>query len=209
MRLPQIKIIDLFYRVYKSWPIFYDGIIQLFSIGQWEKWQDRAFDDLTGKKILEIGVGPGKLLLKMAKKGYSVTGLEFRKGMADEARKRIKAKGYDIDILQQSIYHLPFQNDVFHCIVLTFTMAVISNLDKAISEMKRVLMENGRIIIIAGGMPQDKNIFARILFRILEQQTSLKLERDNVLYLKQHGFEVTRTDFGPFNMVNKIVAVKK
>lgn len=209
MRLPKFHLFDLFYRAYHAWPRFYEGLTELLSVGQWERWQDRVFEDLSGKKILEIGVGPGKLLLRIAKKGYVVIGIELRRGMADEARRKVKKAGFDIDILHQPVYHLPFKDEIFDCIVLTFVLAEIAELDRAIAEMKRVLKKNGKIVIIAGGMPQDKNLIAKILFRLIATQTTLKLERDNKAHFEKHGFLVTRTDFGPFNIVNKIVAVKQ
>lgn len=208
-RLSKIRIIDLFYRAVSAWPRFYEGITELFSLGQWEKWQNRVFEDLSGKKILEIGVGPGKLLTRMAKKGFTVTGIELKPGMADEARRKAKSTGFDIDILTQPVYSLPFKDEVFDCIVLTFIMAEIADLDRAIAEMKRVLKKGGKVIVIAGGMPQDKNLVARLLFRLIRGQTTLKLERDNVAYFNKHGFQTTREDFGPFNVINKIVAVKQ
>lgn len=208
MRLPNTHFIDLVYRAYHAWPRFYEGITQLVSIGQWEKWQDRVFEDLTGKKILEIGVGPGKLLIRIAKKGYTVTGIELRRGMAYEARRRVKKAGFDVDILQQPVYHLPFKDETFDSIILTFVLAEISDLDRSILEMKRVLKKGGKVIAIAGGMPQDKNIIAKILFKLVGTQTSLKLERDNKILFEKHGFSVTRTDFGAFNIINKIVAFK-
>lgn len=209
VRLPQIKIFDFFYRAYCAWPRFYDSLTQLLSIGQWEKWQDRVFKDLSGKRILEIGVGPGKLLLRIAKKGYIVTGVELNKGMSYEARRSIKKAGFDIDIIHRSIYQLPFKEETFDCIVLTFVLGEVEELDKAVIEMKRVVKKGGKIIIIAGGMPQDKNIVARILFRLVSTQTTLRLERNNKIYFEKHGFKTTREDFGPFNIVNKIVAVKQ
>lgn len=209
MRLSNFKLFDLIYRAYHAFPRFYDGVTQLLSIGQWERWQDKVFEDLAGKKILELGVGPGKLLLRIAKKGYQVTGIELREGMAYEARRRVKRAGFDVDILHQSVYHLPFQDDTFDCIVMTFVLAEIAQLDKAIDEMKRVLKTNGKIIVVAGGTPQDKNIVAKFLFRLVGIQTSLKLERDNKAYFEKHGFITTRHDFGPFNIVNKIVAIKQ
>lgn len=211
MRLTNIHLFDLIYRAYHAWPRFYDGVTQLFSVGQWEKWQDRVFEDLSGKKILEIGVGPGKLLLRIAKRGYTVIGIELRRGMAYEARRRVKKAGFDfdIDILHQSVYHLPFKNETFDCIVLTFVLAEISDLDKSIAEMKRVLKKRGKVIVIAGGMPQDKNLIAKILFRLVGTQTTLRLERDNKDHFERHGFVVTRVDFGPFNVIHKLVAFKQ
>lgn len=205
----KFRIVDLFYRTVHAWPRFYSGMTELFSLGQWEKWQNRVFEDLPGKKILEIGVGPGKLLLRMSNKGYSVTGIELREGMADEARRRARKAGLDVDILAQPIYKLPFKNEVFDNIVLTFVLAEIRDLDKAIKEMKRVLKIGGKIIVIAGGMPQDKNIVARFLFQLVRSHTTLKLERNNVEYFNKHGFKTVREDFGPFNIVNKIIAVKQ
>ncbi len=204
-----MRLLDNIYKAYYAWPQFYSGITQLLSILQWEKWQDRVFEDLHGKKILEIGVGPGKLLIRMAKKNFDVTGVELRSGMAHEARKHTREAGFDIDILHTSVYNLPFADGSFDSIVMTFVMAEIKHLDQAIVQMKRVLRPGGRIIVIAGGMPQDRNIFARIVFRIVSSGTTLRLERDNVTHFTNHGFSVTREDFGPFNIVNKIVAIKK
>ncbi len=209
MRLLNIKLFDILYHAYQAFPRFYDSTIQLLSIGQWERWQEKIFEDLEGKRILEIGVGPGKLLLKIAKRGYIVTGIELNKGMAYEARKKVKKYGYDIDILHQSVYKLPFKSETFDCIVMTFVLAEIANLDRAIQEMKRILKKKGKVIIIAGGMPQDKNIIAKILFKAVEPHTTLRLERDNVACFQKHGFEVIRRDFGPFNIINKIVATKQ
>lgn len=209
MQTSRIRILDFFYRAYKAWPSFYDGITQLFSLGQWERWQNRIFDDITGKKILEVGVGPGKLLLRLAKKGFSVTGLELHGGMAYEARKKVKQAGFDIDILQQSIYKMPFKDELFDCIVMTFVLAEIVHLDKAIAEMNRVLKKGGKVIVIAGGMPLDRNFVARFLFKLLRPITTLQLERDNKTHFESHGFEANREDFGPFSIIHKIVAVKK
>lgn len=209
MRLSKLRIVDLFYRAIHAWPWFYEGLTELFSLGQWEKWQNKVFDDLSGKKILEIGVGPGKLLIRLAKKGYVITGIELRSGMAYEARRRTKKAGFDIDILDQPIYRLPFRNETFDCIVLTFVLGEIADLDTAVNEMKRVLKKGGKIIIIAGGMPQDKNWVAKFLFMMVRNHTTLKLERDNVAHLTKHGFKTKREDYGPFNVINKIVAVKE
>lgn len=209
MRLNRIKLFDLFYRAYHAFPLFYEGLTQLLSIGQWEKWQERVFSDLTGQSILEIGVGPGHLLLRMAKKGYSVTGIELRKGMAYEARRRAKLAGYDIDILHQSVYHLPFKDSAFDSVVMTFVLAEIADIHKAIEEMERVLKKQGKIIVIAGGIPKDRNLIAQTLFKIIGIQTSLKLDRDNEKYFEEHGFVTKREDFGPFNIVHKIVAIKQ
>jgi ubiquinone/menaquinone biosynthesis C-methylase UbiE len=209
MRLRQIKIFDFFYRAFHAWPRVYEGITQLLSFGQWEKWQDSVFADLTGRKVLEIGVGPGRLLIKMLKRGFVVTGIEMSKGMAYEARRKVIKAGLDVDIIQHSVYKMPFKDGEFDCVVMTFVLAEIDKLDKAITEIKRVLKKGGKIIVVAGGMPKDRNLMARFLFKLVEGHTTLKLERENKIYFEKYGFKVTRSDFGPFNIVHKIVAIKQ
>lgn len=158
---------------------------------------------------MEIGVGPGSLLLRMAKKGYAVTGVEIRKDMAYEARKRVKEAGYDVDIIQRSASNMPFKDETFDSIVMTFVLAEIKDYDAMIKEVRRVLKKKGKVIIIAGGMPQDKNFFGRFIFKMVEPHTTLCLERDNKTAFERYGFDVKREDFGPFNIVNKLVAVKR
>lgn len=203
------KFLDPLYRLYSSWPWFYKNLCELLSVGQWEKWQNKIFDDISGKKILEIGVGPGQLLIRMVKKGYKPTGIEISPHMAHEARTTVKKAGLDIDIIHASVYKMPFEDSSFDSIVMTFVMGEIDDLVKAIREMKRVLKKGGRIVSISGGFPQDNNKIAKAILYIANNQTSLKLNRNNVELLENQGFNVKRTDFGPFNIIHKIVAVKK
>lgn len=209
VQAPKTRVFDLLYRAYHAWPQFYSGVSQLLSVGQWEKWQDSVFTDLSGKRVLEIGVGPGKLLVRMAKKGFEVTGTELRAGMAYEARRRVRDAGYDIDIIQTPPHKLPFKDESVDNIVLTFIMAEIEDLDQAISEWRRILKTGGKVIVVAGGMPQDKNPVAKILFKLVEPHTTLRLERDNAALFSKHKFQVTRVDYGPFNIINKIIALKR
>ncbi|MBI3485309.1 methyltransferase domain-containing protein [Candidatus Daviesbacteria bacterium] len=203
------RLYDHLYHATLKWPYIYHAFTQIVSGGHWEKWQNRVLDDLTGKHILEIGPGPGKLLLKLAKKGYTVAGVEIRPGMAYEARRRLKGAGFDVDIFHQSAHKLPFKNETFDCIVGTFVMSEIEDLDEAIKEMKRVLKKKGKVIIIAGSVPQNNNFMARLIFRLINIGSIRPFGRDNAEYFQKHGFEVKRHDFGPFNMINKVVAAKE
>ncbi len=203
------RLFDFLYKRLLSATRFYHSFMQLSSIGQWEKWENKVFEDLTGKRVLEVGVGPGKLLLRMAKKGYDVSGIEILPNMATEARKLMKYSGYPVDIRLESVHHMTFKNEEFDCIVMTFVLSEILDLDGAIKEMKRVLKKGGKIIAVSATMPQDRNIVARAIFKLIGSQSTHKFERRNEKYFEKHGFITTRKDFGPFNIINKIVAVKK
>lgn len=199
----------LIVRILYSIPRFYEWMTQLISLWNWEKWQNRVFEDITGKKVLEIGVGPGKLYLNMLKKGYEVSGVEIRKDIAYRARRRIKKAGFMPKINLASVLSLPYPDNTFDDVVMTFVLSEIKNIDKAIAEIKRVLKKNGKFVSVNIGYPEDKNFFAETILNIINKSEDFYLERDYVSRLKSNGFEVKRVDFGPFNLVNKMVAVKK
>ncbi|MGH2537852.1 MAG: class I SAM-dependent methyltransferase, partial [Candidatus Promineifilaceae bacterium] len=59
----------------------YDAVAWLVSEGQWRAWGQAAIPLLAGRQILEIGHGPGHLLLELAGGGYSVTGVDVSAAM--------------------------------------------------------------------------------------------------------------------------------
>jgi len=203
------RLLDFLYKKILSSARLYQSIMQLFSVGQWEKWEDKIFEDLAGKRVLEVGVGPGKLLLQMAKKGYNVSGIEILPNMATEARRLMKYSGYPVDIRLESVHNMSFKNEEFDCIVMTFVISEIQDIDSAIKEMKRVLKKGGKIIAVSATMPQDNNLVARIILKLIGSQSTHQFKRRNEEYFEKHGFKTVRHDFGPFNLINKIVAVKK
>ncbi len=202
------KIFDYIYQLIFKWQATYHAFSQLLSGGNWEKWQNKVFENLSGKKILEIGPGPGKLLLRMAKKGYDVYAVELHHGMALEAEQRLARAGYQVEIHHESIEKTTFSDNMFDSVVSTFVFSEIESLDTTISEIKRVLKPGGKAIIISGSIPIDRNIIARTFYTFLNLGTLRPFTRDNAEYFRKYGFKTTRYDFGPFSILNKVVAIK-
>lgn len=190
-------------------PRFYDWFTQFVTLWNWEKWQGRVFEDLTGNKILEIGVGPGRLYINLLKRGFNVTGIEMRKGMADVAKERIEAAGFKPDIHLSSVYSLPFSDKTFDGIVMTFVLGEVRDLDRAVKEMKRVLKNGGKVVSINIGYPRDKNFIAKTILNIINSSEDFHLDRGNKPFFEKNGFIYKREDFGPFNILHKFVAVNK
>ncbi|OGG15122.1 hypothetical protein A2773_04500 [Candidatus Gottesmanbacteria bacterium RIFCSPHIGHO2_01_FULL_39_10] len=190
-------------------PKFYDWTTQFASLWNWEKWQSRVFEDITGTKVLEIGVGPGRLYLNLLKKGFDVEATEIRKGLADVARERARKAGFTPRIHLSSVYRLPFPENTFDDVVMTFVLGEIKELDRAIAEIKRVLKFGGKAVAVSICYPQDNNIIAKFILDIINKSEDFNLDRQFHTYFEKQGFSVKREDFGPFNILNKIVAVKK
>ena len=61
----------------------------------YEKWNEK-FDlllkEATGKKVLDIGCGPGFFTVILGKKGYNVTAVDYSEDMLKEAEKKYPSK---------------------------------------------------------------------------------------------------------------------
>ena len=55
----------------------YDMVSWSVSLGEWRLWQQAALPFVSGETVLEIGHGPGHMLLALQNMGVAVTGLDL------------------------------------------------------------------------------------------------------------------------------------
>jgi ubiquinone/menaquinone biosynthesis C-methylase UbiE len=95
--------------------------------------------DIKGRSVLEVGSGRGLLAIKLSKK-YDVTA-------SDIVRDEMLAKKWpNIKFRKAKIESLPFKSSSFDTVVCTHTLEHVLDLQKAISELRRVARK--RIIIV-------------------------------------------------------------
>ena len=93
-------------------------------------------------KILDIGCGDGNVSQLYLRRGQ-VYGLDISMEALEAAKKRgIETVNHDLNKLP-----LPFENDFFDTIILTDVIEHVINPLELISEVRRVLKKNGKIII--------------------------------------------------------------
>lgn len=89
--------------------------------------------------MLEIGYGSGILFPELSRRVKQVTGVEIH-GREDLVCKTLMLEKITNVILKKgSIYDLPFAPQSFDCVVSVSTLEHLNNLDKALSEISRVL----------------------------------------------------------------------
>ncbi|MFX0022573.1 MAG: class I SAM-dependent methyltransferase, partial [Candidatus Hermodarchaeota archaeon] len=94
------------------------------------------------KKILEIGAGSGYLVNYLKIKGYYVIGCETNEDYIDFAKNH-----FGLNLVKVSDSILPFDNSFFDIVISFDVFEHISNSDKHLQEIKRVLKPGGYYLL--------------------------------------------------------------
>lgn len=84
-------------------------------------------------------------ILHVIPEGGIVTGVDYSEEAIDFAKE--KTKGLKIDFKRGSVYELPFENDEFDAVVSSDVIEHLEDVERYISEIKRVVKKNGVIVI--------------------------------------------------------------
>lgn len=135
--------------------------------GQWRTWQKLVLSRMQGNSALEIGCGLGDLLADAIEAGYDCYAIEQSEEMVDAARHTLEKRhlGRSECIVQGLSQCLPFADRSFDNVISTFPNEYIYD-TKTISEIKRVLRPNGRLIIVFGANLLPVNPIQTILLLI-------------------------------------------
>lgn len=98
----------------------------------------------AGQKILEVAVGTG-LDLPDYQEGVNVIGIDIAPEMLEEAKK--KQSQAKIELKEMDIHSLKFPDSYFDGAVLTFTLCVVQDPEKALKEILRVTKSGAKIAI--------------------------------------------------------------
>lgn len=149
---------------------------------------------INGKRLLEIGCGPG-ILARLYPEKTETIGLDFSLSMLRSARNRISRL-----VLGDSL-NLPFCNQAFEVATCFFVASDYSEKKRIFSEAHRVLKTNG-LFLYSDYSPRDEHWrFRREIRRVLMKNCDIHIEDGNRLSdkLKIAGFEVVSLMFIRFN----------
>lgn len=102
-----------------------------------------------GTRVLDVGCGPGQLMLNLLREGYNVTGIDISDGMVQEARALIRANGLadDTRVAVGDIERLECRDGEFDVVVASGVIEYQNDDDVALAELKRVLKPGGHLIL--------------------------------------------------------------
>jgi len=119
----------------------------ILRIKMMNKIMEEAIGNLKGKVVLDAGCGNGFFIPNLLKgKPKKVIGIDISKWLIEIAKRKITAKNvefYQMDLTKK----LDFEDNFFDVVVSYNVLQEIKNISTPLREMRRVLKQNGRLVI--------------------------------------------------------------
>ena len=142
------EVSDMFNGVAKG----YDRTNDIASAGNSILWRIatvRAVAPVAGERILDVAAGTGTSSIALTKTGARVVAVDFSPGMIAEGRKRHPS----IEFIEADATKLPFGDDEFDAVTISFGLRNVKEPRVALAEMYRVLKPGGRLVICEFSRP--------------------------------------------------------
>ncbi len=220
--------------VFHSVAAKYDVMNDLMSAGIhriWKRFTIEISGVRPGNQVLDIAGGTGDLAAKFSK----IVGSEGRVVLADINDSMLKV-GRDkltdlgivgnIEYTQANAEALPFPDNTFDCITIAFGLRNVTDKDKALRSMLRVLKPGGRLLVLEFSKPENEvlnkvydsysfNLLPKIGKLITDDEDSYRYLAESIrMHPDQETLKSMMEDAGfarceYHNMTGGIVAVHK
>lgn len=170
----------------------YDNFMSIFEKGQLGEMRAHLMKSAYGH-VLEIGSGTG---VNLAYYDYEqITDIVLSDKATNPVLVRRSASlnvAYQIQAFD--VNSIPYEDNHFDTIVVTLVFCSVVDVQKGLSEIKRVLKDNGQVIFIEHVLPEGKSL--KTVFDILTPiwkhiASGCHLNREFIKSLESEGFKVT------------------
>ena len=133
----------------------YDFLNRFLSAGIDVGWRKKAIQQLIPdepKYILDVATGTGDFAITCNKilKPHRIVGIDISEGMLEIGRKKIIHSNLQdkIELLHGDSEDMDFADNSFDAVTVAFGVRNFANLEKGLSEIRRVLKPGGKVIIL-------------------------------------------------------------
>lgn len=138
----------------------YDFLNHFLSFGIDKIWRNKTIKvvgENNPKYILDVATGTGDLAFVAQKKlnPNKIVGLDLSNGMLNVGRQKSKKRGLEkiIEFTQGDSEKLPFEDNLFDAVMVSFGVRNFENLITGLSEINRVLKKDGKITVLEFSKP--------------------------------------------------------
>jgi demethylmenaquinone methyltransferase/2-methoxy-6-polyprenyl-1,4-benzoquinol methylase len=148
-------------QVFHSVAAKYDIMNDLMSGGIHRLWKRFTIDCSgvrPGQRVLDLGGGTGDLTAKFSRivgeKGHVILA-DINNSMLNVGRDKLRDNGIvgNVHYVQANAEELPFPDDYFDAITISFCLRNVTDKDKALRSMYRVLKPGGRLLVLEFSKP--------------------------------------------------------
>lgn len=102
---------------------------------------------VAGLRVLDVGSGDGQLALALARAGARVWAIDADPRMLATARRCFETAAVEVGLQEAHAQALPFESAGFDVITAVTVLCFVSEPERALAEMVRVLRPGGRLVI--------------------------------------------------------------
>jgi ubiquinone/menaquinone biosynthesis C-methylase UbiE len=161
-------------------------------------YQRKKVVPLAEGKILEVGIGSGLNLPFYEKsKIEEIWGIDPSEELNSMAKKVAIEEDMNVKFITSSAEDIPFPNNYFDTVLITYTMCTIPSVLQANEEIKRVLKSSGKMIFCEHGVSPDENIkkWQKRLNSIWSKIAGgCNINRNIPMLIKSSGFKIEEMD---------------
>jgi ubiquinone/menaquinone biosynthesis C-methylase UbiE len=186
----------------------YDKQIAFFEKIQFAGGREWLGERARGR-VLEVAIGTGRNLPHYPAE-VTITGVELSPAMLAIARQRAARLGRDADLREGDAEHLPFDGASFDTVVCALSLCTIPGPAAALSEMLRVLVPGGRLLLLDHIGSTWPPVYAAqwLLERVTIRAAGEHFTRRQLPLVKAAGFQIVETERLKAGTVERIHAVK-
>ncbi len=151
------------------------------------------FNAWRGRRVLEVGCGAGTDLVRFAKGGAIVTGVDVAASAIALARQNFQQQGLEADLREADGEHLPFGDDRFDLVYAHGVVQYTADGQALVEECRRVLKPGGEAVF---------QVYNRISWlNALSKLMKVPLEHEDAPVLKKYSAGEFRALLGGFRDV--------
>lgn len=112
----------------------------------WNNWCFNQMKFPSKARVLELGCGTGELWLKnkeSVNSEWNVTLSDFSSSMLESTKERLQSVGQNFLYKEIDAQNIPYEDEIFDVVIARHMLYLVPDIEKALSEIKRVLAKDG------------------------------------------------------------------
>ena len=157
----------------------------------WFPWIFRQCEIHPGMRILEVGCGDGALWIQNRERlpeDIQVILSDVSEGMLRDARRALGTEDSRFDFRVLDCQQIPYPENTFNLVVANHVLFYCDDLQKAVSEIRRVLKPGGRLVCSAYGNDHMKEVSE--LVQAFDEHIVLSAEKLYERFGRENGAEI-------------------